>query len=122
MLSTFAFNCNLRQYNWECEGFDRPIYTNTFYPFPLDPPRALRRGVWTSNTNTNTNATPAPGRGGEVRHVSGWTWEPDATDPDELENPTGCYRRSFELPDGWTANGRRVFALFEGVDSAFYCW
>jgi len=93
-----------------------------------------------------------------VSHVSGWSWEPDATDPDELENPTvgrctltaskpvlkakrlwfqrlkieyhkllstfafnfnlrryatGCYRRTFEVPDGWTANGRRVFALFE---------
>ena len=21
--------------NWECEGYDRPIYTNMFYPFPL---------------------------------------------------------------------------------------
>jgi hypothetical protein len=35
--------------NWECEGYDRPIYTNMFYPFPMDPPRALRRGVWTAN-------------------------------------------------------------------------
>ncbi|CAN6444056.1 unnamed protein product [Victoria cruziana] len=24
--------------NWQMHGFDRPIYTNTMYPFPLDPP------------------------------------------------------------------------------------
>ncbi len=30
------------------------------------------------------------------------------------ENPTGCYRRSFELPSDWA--GQRVFVRFEGVD------
>ncbi|XP_043690942.1 beta-galactosidase [Telopea speciosissima] len=25
--------------NWQMHGFDRPIYTNIVYPFPLDPPR-----------------------------------------------------------------------------------
>ncbi|WP_170140627.1 glycoside hydrolase family 2 TIM barrel-domain containing protein [Kushneria indalinina] len=25
--------------NWQCEGFDTPIYTNVTYPFPVDPPR-----------------------------------------------------------------------------------
>lgn len=25
--------------NWQMHGFDRPIYTNVIYPFPLDPPR-----------------------------------------------------------------------------------
>lgn len=25
--------------NWQLHGFDRPIYTNTEYPFPLDPPK-----------------------------------------------------------------------------------
>lgn len=24
--------------NWQMHGFDRPIYTNTTYPFPLNPP------------------------------------------------------------------------------------
>lgn len=36
------------------------------------------------------------------------------------ENPTGCYRREFTLPEGWT--GRRVFLHFEAVDSAFFAW
>jgi beta-galactosidase len=41
-------------------------------------------------------------------------------------NPTGCYRRTFQLgdlhlPNDWE-NSRRVFLLFEAVGSAFYCW
>lgn len=36
------------------------------------------------------------------------------------ENPTGCYRTSFDLDPTW--QGRDVFLLFEGVDSAFYLW
>jgi beta-galactosidase/evolved beta-galactosidase subunit alpha len=33
------------------------------------------------------------------------------------ENPTGSYRRRFDLPDGW--NERRLILRFDGVDSAF---
>lgn len=29
--------------NWQLHGFDRPIYTNIKYPFPVDPPRAPER-------------------------------------------------------------------------------
>lgn len=36
------------------------------------------------------------------------------------ENPTGCYRTTFEVPADWS--GRRVLLLFEAVDSAFYLW
>jgi beta-galactosidase len=36
-------------------------------------------------------------------------------------NPTGEYRRTFELSDGWLENGRAVLR-FEGVDSAFAVW
>jgi len=25
--------------NWQCQGFDKPIYTNIQYPFPVNPPR-----------------------------------------------------------------------------------
>jgi hypothetical protein len=32
--------------NWQCAGFDRPIYSNITYPFACDPPRAERRGTW----------------------------------------------------------------------------
>jgi hypothetical protein len=72
--------------NWECEGYDRPIYTNMFYPFPLDPPRALRRGAWASNSSGEAANS---GHGGDVSLIGGWRWDPEATDPNELENPTG---------------------------------
>ena len=36
------------------------------------------------------------------------------------DNPTGSYRTTFDLPVGW--EGRQVFLLFEGVDSAFHVW
>ena len=103
--------------NWECEGFDRPIYTNVTYPFPMNPPYANRRGVWTAKQKHRVSEA-----GGELSHLSGWKWNPDVIDSDELENPTGCYRRIFEVPKDWTSEGRRAFLLFEGVDSAFYCW
>ena len=103
--------------NWECEGFDRPIYTNVTYPFPMNPPYANRRGVWTAKQKRRVSEA-----GGELSHLSGWKWNPDVIDSDELENPTGCYRRIFEVPKDWTSEGRRAFLLFEGVDSAFYCW
>ncbi len=34
------------------------------------------------------------------------------------DNPTGVYRRSFEVPGEW--EGRQVFVSFDGVESAFY--
>ena len=36
------------------------------------------------------------------------------------DNPTGLYRRAFAAPADW--KGRQVFLVFDGVDSAFYCW
>jgi beta-galactosidase len=36
------------------------------------------------------------------------------------DNPTGSYRREFEIPDSW--KDRQVFLVFDGVDSAFYVW
>ncbi|MEV0290772.1 glycoside hydrolase family 2 TIM barrel-domain containing protein [Kribbella sp. NPDC050820] len=62
--------------HWVLQGYDRPRYTNTAFPFPIDPPRT-----------------------------------PDA-------NPTGDYRRTFELPEGWPGGVLR----FEGVDSCFKVW
>jgi beta-galactosidase len=35
-------------------------------------------------------------------------------------DPVGSYRRTFEVPAGWS--GRRVFLTFGGVASAFYVW
>ena len=38
----------------------------------------------------------------------------------EERNPTGQYRRTFVLPNGWTDG--QTFLRFEGVMSAFYVW
>jgi len=64
--------------HWQCLGYDTPRYTNTRYPFPLDPPYV------------------------------------------PVDNPTGCYRRRFTVPDSWI--GRRTLLRFDGVDSAFHVW
>ncbi len=47
---------------------------------------------------------------------------PFPVDPPHVptENPTGCYRRTFYVPDEWLE--RYVTLRFEGVDSAFYVW
>lgn len=36
------------------------------------------------------------------------------------ENPVGLYQREFEIPELWSQMEK--FLVFEGVDSAFYCW
>ena len=38
----------------------------------------------------------------------------------DARNPTGAYRRWFELPADW--HGRHVLLNFDGVDSAFHLW
>jgi beta-galactosidase len=38
----------------------------------------------------------------------------------EAENPTGCYRTSFEVPQDW--DGRRVVLHFGGAESVLYVW
>src|SRR5690349_3425965 len=60
--------------HWQLHGYGAPAYTNTRYPFPIDPPRV----------------------------------------PDE--NPTGDYRTTFHVPDGWPDG--RLLLRFGGVDSA----
>ncbi|WP_141505039.1 glycoside hydrolase family 2 TIM barrel-domain containing protein [Paenibacillus luteus] len=35
-------------------------------------------------------------------------------------NPTGCYLKTFTVPDMWAE--RRIYLTFEGVDSAFHVW
>ena len=36
------------------------------------------------------------------------------------DNPTGLYRRTFEVPANW--DGRKIILHFGGVESAFYLW
>ncbi len=66
--------------DWQCEGYDYPIYTNSRYPFD----------------NANPPFMPHD------------------------YNPTGLYRRTFTISDGWV--GKRIFIHFGAVKSAFYLW
>jgi beta-galactosidase/beta-glucuronidase len=79
--------------NWQLQGYDKPIYVNWGYAFPQD--------------------------GQARKHPEIARNEPLPPIPAD-DNPTGCYRRTFTLPEGWA--GREVFLLFEGVDSAFHLW
>jgi beta-galactosidase/evolved beta-galactosidase subunit alpha len=47
---------------------------------------------------------------------------PFPVDPPRVpsENPTGCYRRWFDVPESWLAG--RVVLRFDGVDSAMQLW
>ncbi|NYI04428.1 glycoside hydrolase family 2 TIM barrel-domain containing protein [Allostreptomyces psammosilenae] len=38
------------------------------------------------------------------------------------ENPTGDYRRDFEVPEGWGGDGAAAVLRFDGVDSCFTAW
>jgi beta-galactosidase len=38
----------------------------------------------------------------------------------EETNETGSYRTTFTIPENW--QGRQIFIVFDGVDSAFYLW
>ena len=49
-----------------------------------------------------------------------YPFTPDPPRVPHDNNPTGLYRRSFEVPDSW--GERQVFLVFDGVDSAFYVW
>ena len=98
--------------HWQLQGHDIPIYTNTMYPFAFDPPRARRTGTWRitdcdqglygsqcSVTNKINSKEPGP-------------------------NPTGLYKRSFQIPNDWNygTNPHRIFLVFEGVDACLSVW
>lgn len=97
--------------NWQLQGYDRPIYTNVQYPFPVDPGlmavmvQMYERFDWRRSI-LELQAPP-----------EAYTYP--LTVPRE-DNPTGCYRVRFTIPPTW--KGQRIFLRFEGVDSAFHVW
>ena len=56
---------------------------------------------------------PFNGKPSRIIPVPGYTSENEP-------NPTGSYRRDFELPDSW--DGKEIFLHFDGVYSAFSVW
>jgi beta-galactosidase len=96
--------------NWQLQGHGLPMYTNSQYPFPIDPrfADAVRRMHESADRD----------------HLSTVRLPEDALalplDVPRDDNPTGCYRTRFTVPGEWA--GRHIFLLFEGVDSAFHVW
>ena len=82
--------------NWEVQGYGEPIYTNVHMPWSATLPEPC-------NIRPNTGADTVPNP----------PYIPSA-------NPTGCYRRTFTVPDSF--DGREVFLRFDGVETAFYVW
>ena len=82
--------------NWETQGYGEPIYTNHIYPWDLnvDAPRNIKPS---KNCGKRPNAPFIP-----------------------QNNPTGCYRRVFTLPESF--KGKEIFIRFDGVETAFYLW
>ncbi|MEE8392199.1 MAG: sugar-binding domain-containing protein [Anaerolineae bacterium] len=79
--------------NWQLQGYGKPIYINWGYTFP-------QHGV--------PRTPPHAAQDGPLPPIP------------EDDNPTGCYRRAFIVPEDWS--DREVFVLFDGVDSAFHLW
>ncbi len=102
----------------------------------------LLNGVWKFNYCANPPGIP-PSFEQETYNDEGWdslevpsNWQmqgygkpnytnvryPYPVDPPFVpqDNPTGLYRRPFDLPSPW--QDRQIFLVFEGVDFAFYVW
>ena len=95
--------------NWQLQGYGTPIYTCLQYPFALDP--RLEAAFEQMETVA----------GGQdlLRRMPSSAFDLPLTVP-RHDNPTGCYRTWFTVPQGWV--GCQLFVSFEGVDSAFHLW
>lgn len=93
--------------NWQLEGYGTPMYTNVQYPFPIDPrfKGALQEMSHVGPISERRLPEKALAYPLNVPHD---------------DNPTGCYRRTFDVPATWL--GRRIFLRFEGVDAGFHLW
>ena len=97
--------------HWQLQGYDIPIYTNTTYPFEVNPPYVSRNGNWVATDCDK-------GLGGTLQNSG-------ALDPKEPgPNATGLYRREFLVPLEWLPGlaDHRVFLVFEGVDACIDVW
>ncbi len=93
-----------------------------YAPSPRDVPADFQRESFDASA---WDAIPVPGNwqmhGYGRPNYTNVTY-PYPVDPPRVpqDNPTGCYRREFIVPDGWA--GRQVFLNFDGVNSAFHVW
>jgi beta-galactosidase len=98
---------------WETQGYSKPIYTNVIYPFPVSDGSHLRP----------IDEADAPleaelyWNGSREDSASRGILAPPRVPSD---NPTGCYRVEFELPQAWRE--RRILLHLGAVESAFLVW
>jgi beta-galactosidase/beta-glucuronidase len=93
--------------NWQTQGFGLPMYTNVQYPFPIDP--RFREAAQAMHWSPKISEMRVPEEALSI---------PLSVPHDD--NPTGCYRTTFELPESF--RNRQVFIRFEGVDAGFHLW
>jgi beta-galactosidase len=81
--------------NWELSGHGLPLYTNTDFPFGGDTGNSLIEASSDGTVMPNPPFVPR-------------------------DNPSGCYRKIFTLPDCFA--GRRVYLRLDGVETAYHVW
>jgi beta-galactosidase len=96
--------------NWQLQGYGLPIYTNVQYPFPIDPRLQMAYDKMGKTT---------AGKGLLARQMPPEAFDVPLAVPRD-DNPTGCYRTRFAVPEGWA--GKQIYLRFEGVDSTFHLW
>lgn len=80
--------------SWQTQGFDFPIYSNIDMPW---------LGVYDNVGDRGKASESVP-------------LAPTAT------NPTGFYRRNFDVDPTWLQNGKKVYISFQGVESCIYLY
>lgn len=72
-------------------NYDKPLYVNVRYPF-----------TYTKDFSVMADRPS------------------DFTYNNHMPNPIGCYRRTFQVPEGW--QGRQTFLRFNGAGHGYYVW
>lgn len=89
---------------------------------PLDAPKDFQEDDYCTEI---WNEIEVPGlwqmQGFGNPHYTNWLY-PFPLNPPFVptDNPTGCYKREFYVPESW--KNERIILRFEGVDSTFYVW
>ncbi|HZJ57847.1 MAG TPA: glycoside hydrolase family 2 TIM barrel-domain containing protein [Clostridia bacterium] len=86
--------------NWELQGYGKPVYVNTLYPFKDKVGEKYLLDIGKKKDYDIYQRYNPP-------------YVPE-------ENACGIYRRSFTLPESF--GDRSVFINFGGVESAYYLW
>ncbi|NLO83104.1 MAG: DUF4981 domain-containing protein [Clostridiales bacterium] len=87
--------------NWELQGYGKPVYLNTLYPFKKDAKSQKYLLEISQKADYDIFKKYNP------------PFVPE-------ENACGIYRRTFMLSEAF--EGRCVFIYFKGVESAYYLW